>query len=378
MRRYLALLTALSLLPLGGCSLSRGIYSNYRAVEELQVVRTLGVDADDSGLILSAAAARPASGTPVILRRPAASVPQGMDALRQRTPKGQLYFAHTEYVVLGRRFAAGGVEEVLDFLERDVHTRMGAGLFVMRTGTAEALITGPGEDWDVSDVLATAAAGTDARGDSHVFDVRETAVALSEYGAALVCALNAADTQDSVFGLSPGQAAVPAGYGILKDGALIGFLDEREARAASLMLGKLGTVTQEIPFGGGTVTLELSCGAPEIVRADGGLLVHAAPSAVIVGVNTPRPVTDAGGLAALTAAVNAAVKEDLTRVLARSRADRCDFLALRRALRRQGVDPASLPADFPAGLVVRVEVDSAVRHGYDLHERSGTDGGAAA
>ena len=366
---------AAALLLLSGCGLGRGIYSNYRPLEDLQPVRTLGVDA---GPVLSAAATHLPDSAPTILRRAASSIPAGLDALQQRTPRGQLYFDHTQYIVLGQRYAEEGVDAVLDFVERDVHTRMGAALFVLRGAKAEALVTGSGADWDVGDVLATVVAETDKRGDSHVFDVRETAVALSEYGAALVCALSLADTEGSVFALAPGLAAVPNGYGILKDGALTGFLDGDEAQAASLMLGKLGTVTREAPCGGGTVTLELSCGAPEITLSELGLLIRAAPTAVISGVNTAADVTDAAVQDALTAYADAALSGDLTALIARSKAENCDFLALGRALRRLGVDPAALPERWLETLPVSVCVETALRGSYDLTSRAGTDGGGGA
>ncbi len=383
MKRIAFLLAALLLLC--GCGRDRGIYSNYRAIEDLQPVQTLGIDANGTGLVLSAAAGRPQSGgSPTLLRRGAVSIPEGMAALQLHTPKGQLYFAHTQFLVLGQAYAAGGVDALLDFVERDVHTRMGTALFVVRGGTAETLITGAGEDWDVSDSLSTVSVETAQRGDSHVFNVRETAVALSEYGAALICTLRTVDTGDSVFSLPTGLAAVPDGYGILKHGALIGFLDGDSARAASLLLGVLGTVTREFSDGcGGTVTAELSCGRPDIRLVRGPdsayLEIRAAPTAVIAALDpSQETAADTAAPDALAAAVNAALVSEIVQVLDWSRAEQADFLALGRALRLQGVDPARLPADWLETLDVRVTVETTVRHSYDMGAPAGTDGGSAA
>ena len=384
MRRFAALAAALAVL-LSGCGQSRGIYSNYRPIEDLLLVRTLGIDAAGRGLVLSAAAGRPQGGAPALLRRGASSIPQGMAALQSRSPDGQLYFAHTQSIVLGEDFAAGGIGELLDFVERDIRTRMGAALYLVRGGTAEALITGAGGDRDVSEMLSTVRAETEARGDSHVFDVRETAVALSEYGAALICALRVVGAEDSVSEAPAGRAAVPDGFGILRDGALIGFLPGAQARAAGLLLGKLGTVTREIPDGaGGTVTAELSCGAPEISflrGADGSgdsLRIRVAPSAVIAALDTPREdILSAAALDALAAVIDETLRRDLEAILARSRAENADFLALKRALRTQGVDPDGLPADWLQSLDVRVEVETCVRHSYDMDAPAGMNGGGA-
>ena len=381
MRRLLAVLAALSLLGLGGCTSGRGVYANYRAVEDMLLVKTLGVDAGPGGLILSAASARPRDGAPTILRGEASAIAPGLEALQAHTPRGQLYFAHTQYIVLGRDYAAGGVDALLDYVERDVRTRMGAAIFVMRSGDAAALLTGSGEDWDVSDVLA-AARQEAAQCGAGVSDVRETAVALSEYGAALVCALRAVETEGSVFGLPPGRAAVPDGCGILKDGALVGFLSQREAEAAALLRGDLGAVTRTLDYAGGRVTLEVRCGAPEMSFSsvgEGGILlrVRAAPTAAITGTDAPGGVTDAAALAAIAAAVDDALRAELTQIIAREKAEGCDFLLLQRALRRQGLDPDALPEDWLETLKAAVTVETVVRHSYDLQERVGTDGGGA-
>ena len=382
MKRLVVSIAALSLL-LTGCGQTRGIYSNYRAIEELLLVRTMGIDADGAQLVVSAAAGRPQGGRPTLLRRSAVSIPQGMEALQSRTPRGRLYFAHSQFLVLGQAWAERGIGALLDYIERDVHTRMGAALFVVRGGTAEALITGSGEDWDVNDVLATVRTGTAHHGGCHVFDLRETAVRLSEYGAALICALRCVDTEGSVFALPEGRAAVADGYGILRGGALIGFLDETEAAAASAMLGVLGTVTREIPDGrGGTVTLGLRCGAPtfSLTRTERGtaLSVRLAPEAAIAALDTERPVTDAAGVAALSSAVSETLCGELAQVLARSRAEDADFLALGRALRTLGVDPAALPQDWLQTLPVRISVEATLRQSYDMEARAGTDGGGSA
>ena len=379
-RRLPALAAAMALL-LSGCGAGRGLYSNYRPIEELQLVQTLGIDADGEALLLSAAG-RPASGgAPETVFRRAASLPEGLDALQERTPRGSLYFAHTRNIVLGQDCAARGLGGVLDYVERDVSTRMGAALFVVRGGSAQGLLCGSGEDWDVSDVLASVRAETDRRGGSHVFDVRETAVALSEYGAALVCALRTVPVEDSMTGASGGLSAVPDGYGILRDGRLVGFLDGDAALAASLLLGKAGAWTRELPDGaGGTLTAELACEAPEyaVSQKDAGgvcLTVRAAPTVAVAALDVSRP--RAASEAALCAEINASLAAAISGVFAREKAEHADFLSLGRALRLHGIDPAALPADWLQTLEVRVSVDSCIRHGYDMGAPAGTDGGAA-
>lgn len=377
---------ALAALLLTGCSLGAGVYSNYRPIEELQLVQTLGIDAAGDGELLLSAAGKPADGgvSETVFRR-AAGIPQGIEALQERTPRGTLFFAHTRCIVLGQECAARGLGGILDYVERDVHTRMGTGLFVVRGGSAQGLLCGTGDGWDIADVLASVRAETDRRGDSHVFDVRETAVALEEYGAALICALRAVDAEESVSGASGGLIAVADGYGILRDGQLVGFLDGDAALAASLLLGKAGTCAWQAPDGnGGILSAELIGGSPDYAveqAEDGRLLLslHVAPTAVIAALDAhqPRAVEGAAAEEALCAALDQALEEAILGVFARERAENADFLALGRALRLHGIDPAAPPQDWLQTLDVRVSADVRLRHSYDMSAPAGTDGGGA-
>lgn len=376
-----AALLALSLLS--GCGRGRGVYSNYRALETLQLAEVLGADREpDGAVVLSAAVAKGKddSGGGMLRSRAAGLVP-GLETLQDRAVRGQVFFAHTHSIVLGQAYAEEGIGGLLDYVERDIHTRMGTDLFVVRDGTAEALLTGSGEGWDAGGVLRSVREETETRGDTHVFSLRETAVDLSEYGAALFCALRlvAADSGDTA--ASPGISAVPDGFGILKDGKLVGFLDGDEARAASLLRGTLGAVPVMLTDGsGGDVTLELRCGAPAYSfsrRGDGAVNVdvHVAPEAVIAAVDGGRDLASPETTAVLTAALNARLAPDIEAVLARSKALEADFLALQRALRLQGEDPARLPPDWLRTLAVSVTVAAVLQRSNDMGARAGMDGG---
>ena len=377
--RLPAAVLALSLLT--GCGGGRGVYSNYRPLEELQLVETLGIDAGEGGVLLSASAGTGAAGDGAVLSARAKALVPGMEALQDRAVRGQVFFAHTQYLVLGQAYAENGVAELFDYVERDIHTRMGTGLFVLRDAAASALVTGAGADWDVSGVLSSVRRETAARGDSHVYDLRETAVALSEYGAALICALRLVGTEGGVYDAAPGLSAVPAGYGVLKDGRLVGFLDGEEACAASLLRGTLGAQTRLLWEGsGGAVTVELRCPRPEIRCRHGedgtlALEIAAKPEAVVAAAGGAAAVLDAGAPEAMAAALDAALREEITGVVRRAQAMDADFLALGRALRLGGVDPKSLPPDWLRTLSVRVSVDSTLTRSYDMGEPAKLNGG---
>ena len=108
-RRLAPCAAALALSLLSGCGLSRGIYSNYRPLEELQLVETLGADADEGGVLLSASAGTDAAGGGAVRSARADALVPGLEALQDRAVRGQVFFAHTQYLVLGQGFAEAGV-----------------------------------------------------------------------------------------------------------------------------------------------------------------------------------------------------------------------------------------------------------------------------
>jgi len=372
---------AASLVLLCGCSADRGIYRNFRAIEELQTVHTLGIDHSGAGVSVTAAVDdRDSDNAPPVVRRSGSSILRAMDQLQDYTRQGRLFFAHVRYILLGQAQAEAGLGELLDYMERDVDTRMGTFLFVLRDSTAEELLSilSGGE---ISQLLASIQRDTALQGSSHVYDVRSTAVALSEYGAAPVCALRLVPTEHSVLSDAPEYTAVPDGYGILKSGALVAFLSGSEAEAASLLAGQLGTVNRNYPLGAdGHVTLELQCDRPELTPcfgADGSLSrleVSARVSAALAEADLPQTqVLSEPMLQQLSAAVSAELTENIRQALALSKTLNADYLSLAAALQRPGTPP--LPEHWLQTVDFLVQVDTVIDHSYDMSEPLGAEGG---
>ena len=101
MRRALAvMLSLLVFLPVSGCTLS--VYNNYRELERLQVIETVGFDAaEDGGVTLSISAGRDASGRePVRASASAQSVTEAMQELQDRSRSDELFFYGTGCICL--------------------------------------------------------------------------------------------------------------------------------------------------------------------------------------------------------------------------------------------------------------------------------------
>ena len=360
-----------------GCSPAAGIYANYRAIEELQTVQALALDWNVDGTVTLTAAVQRAGDdggdAPTVLSADGSSIPEALAQLQRRTVQGELFFAHVRYLLLGQALAEHGIGHVLDYVERDVHTRMAAELFVLRDGRAEDLFDDVGDGTAVTELLTSVRRDAEQRGGSRVYSVRTTAVALNEYGAAPICALRTVSAPED----DGGASVLPDGCGILRGGMLAGFLDGGEAEMLRMLTGEAGMVSRSFPDSdGGTVTLELrgsaelSCPAPSVTE------VTLNVDAVIAAVSDPEaPVTDGTYLSLLSDTVSAAMEAQAFRVLELSKSTDADFLALARPLRRcTGTE--SLPPDWLRQTEFRLHTEVSVRHSYDLSEQPGTEGSA--
>lgn len=369
-RRCAALLLALiPALLCSGCSQSAGIYRNYRAIEDLQVVQTLGVDLEPDGRVTVTAAVAGAgdSTAPAILCRSAKSLPEALASMEDHTERGQLFFAHIQYLLLGQAMAEDELAQVFDYVERDIHTRMGTELFLIRNGSARELMAALADGEAVSALLAAVLRDTELHGDSHVSDLRTAAVALCEYGAATVCALHLTAAEDSILSDPPALTAVADGYGIFRDGRLCCFVSGEEAEALGLLTGTAGTVLRSVSDGeGGTVTLELRGSAEITAPAQGQVHAVLRLDAAVAALDTPGVrITEPDGLRRITDALAEDLNEAAVRVLSLSRTLDADFLPLAPAVRR-GRSTDVLPEDWLQTVEFTVETQVVPTHSYDL------------
>mgnify|MGYP001026302522 CR=1 FL=1 len=106
-RRALALLLAAGMLC-SGCS-TGAISSNYRAVEDLELIQTIGVDRAPEGVCLSAATGKAGEDeAPKRMTQSGVSMLAALGQLQDRTPSAELFYAQTSYLLLGEEAAAAG------------------------------------------------------------------------------------------------------------------------------------------------------------------------------------------------------------------------------------------------------------------------------
>lgn len=146
MRRITALLLAgLAALTLTGCRRGPGLLPYAREIEDMELMQTLGVDRAGEGQVevtASSGSGDPAEGRPPWCpARPAPSAPpcwgcRGGLLLPLLRPRGP--------APAGRGAGQAGVEPALDYILRDVETRLDTALYLVRGGTAGKAITAAG------------------------------------------------------------------------------------------------------------------------------------------------------------------------------------------------------------------------------------------
>ncbi len=357
------------------------IYSNYREVDTMQLVQTLGVDEDLSGpRITVSTGGYSTSETAVIISRPGKSVVSAMESIKDYSAKEELYFAHTHFVLIGEPSARVRFSEILDYVQRNTRIRMNAIPAIINGGDAESLIRySGGENYEVTEALTAIERDIKRTGDSYPYSFREVSRSLFEYGSALVCSVASKKTEGTVFSESGELTVVPSGYGIIKDGYLIGFLDIDEAKGANVLTGKFRFGAIDLSFSSGEhITL-----LPEDSKAsftasfdDAGklrqVLCEIKISAGMNELSVPADLNDPAFSQAINSALSKEVESWCAAALLRSIEEESDFLGLKGLLRkRYPLEITELSEPFTTALKnaeVSLHVTGTVKHDYNLDE----------
>lgn len=217
MKRILSFLITIVLsLCLTGCG---SIYSNYREVEQLLVIQTMGLDALSDGVRLTLAAPSTTgnTGSPVCLSGDGQSITSTIERIRNYSTEEDLFCSHVNHVVLGEDAARQGISQYLTYICRSPEMRIDTPLYVVREHSAEELISGViGEGTGICEVLDAVKANADQRGDSYIFTAAQVVRELDRHNSALICALEYS-VSDELVGDS-GQGGVGNSSGGSNDG----------------------------------------------------------------------------------------------------------------------------------------------------------------
>ena len=113
MKRSISFLTIICiLLCQTGCS---GVYTNYREIQQLMVVQTMGLDREEGGVVVSMAAAAEASGSgPRQMSARGGTVSTAIDRAHDLSYEEEIFFSHVNHILIGEAAAEEGLEAFLN------------------------------------------------------------------------------------------------------------------------------------------------------------------------------------------------------------------------------------------------------------------------
>ena len=211
MKKLVSLLLALAMLPgLAGCG---SVYSNYREMEQLLVLQTMGLDSAAEGIRLSlASGADSARGTePVRLAVTSPTVSAAFDEAQNYSFEESLFFAHINTLLVGEGAAKRGLGDELNFICQAPRIRIDIPIYIVKNGdAADVIMDTGGTGKGVAEILMGVREYLEKRGGG-IFTAADIVRDSLRYGSALVCALEyAPSVQD---GAAPAESGADAEVG---------------------------------------------------------------------------------------------------------------------------------------------------------------------
>jgi len=398
MKKILALLLCICLcISSIGCT---SIYTNYKEIEQLQVIQTMGLDYKSGGVSLSLATAfdPKALNGPARLFSDAPSITTAFERIRKYSFEEELFFSHINSLLLGEEAAKQGIESYLMYICRSPDIRIDIPVFVVRGGSAREAVLNVGNAINgVSEVLRAVRQALEWRGDGSITHTADVVHDLSRHGSALICTLEysaaseiSGSVSDSDMAISPSdtdpeqslassdRTLAYVGYAVIRDGMLCEYIDREQAIGVAFLKNQVRVcdiIVQDRQ--GNSVTLEIDGGSTEIKphwAEDGSLSgfdVDTKVEASIVELSSESP---GGGdsMEYILSALERAISDRISQVLQISRRYRSDFLGLGSSIEMKDAEKyRDMNEDFDQllpELEIRVTVKGQLRHTNDVKD----------
>lgn len=352
MKKYLfCLLLALCFL-LTGCGRYAGALPYGREIEDMELIRTLGVDVAPAGVKITASGGdqeetRVVTGEADTISAAVLALQGGGDSY--------LYFGHVTQLLVGEALAGEGLSPALDYTLRDVEMRLETALYLVQ-GDAENAIREAAEEGSATERLEALAADAGLTAASMPRTVKDVLADLDRQGASFVPAVT-----------GDGELSA-AGYGILKGDTLAGWAQGEAALGVNLIFSKVDADVVTVTAGETTAALRV-VGAETGVRPlwDGESLTGLAVTCrVEANLAEGAPMPDEETLAALAAALEEVEESRMERALALAASLDADYLGLRpaAALAVPWRKSALLEEKGMAGLELTARAEATIQRSY--------------
>lgn len=256
MKQILAFSLSLLMMFSTGCA-KGSLFTNYRPIEQLKLVHTIGFDVHADGLELSICGGETEGQGLIRMSVSGKNISDCLGKLQGFSEKSELYYAHTRYVIVGEDYARQGLGDIMQYLESSEQLRSDLPLFVVKGSTAkDAVLKVGGKEEGIFDVMEAVLRECEQQGMGYPFTCGDIGSFSAEYGSALACALTMTKTKDTDPSAEDEELTpIVAGYGVIDYGTLTAFLSEEASRGVNLLMGELGTGAVTIMAEGKPVSL---------------------------------------------------------------------------------------------------------------------------
>ena len=381
MKRLLIIYILLITLPLTGC---KTIYNNYKEIEQLLVVQTMGLDIQGGGIVLSLASAAGSSGAkPRRLSAAGESITTAMERIHNYSYEEQLFLSHVGQLVIGEDAAEAGIDNFLGYISRTPAMRLDMPMFIIKGGSAlEAVMQVGDGKRGISEVLETVEVSSSRRGDSGIYTAADVLRDSMRWGSALICALECSDSSETAETQPQEEAQLTAaaqGFAVIREGKLCRYLTREQAIAVGFLRNEAGISDVQVTDShGDLVVLELDGGGSRIKpvwSAPGELKaldVQVHVQASVIEISGGGELGNAEYTDHLTAQLEALISEYVKDTLQASKDLKADFLGLASSVERSNGEYFSmLSQNFPdllPELELRVTVRGQLRHTNDMRD----------
>ena len=347
MKKFLLYIMASSLL-LSGCG---SIYSNYREVEQLLVIETMGFDYLPGGvqLTLASGISSGSSQGPIKLSGVGPTISAAMDQARNYSFEDELFCSQTNSILIGEEAARQGIEGYLSYICQSPILRTDVPVFIIRGGSAfESIMDSGDSQHGVSEILKGVTEYLETRGGSHIFKAAQITRDSLRHGSALCCVLEYSESAEPPAGNSQSEQSdggeedtgaartlAVAGFGVLKDNRLIEYIDKDTAVGVSFLINKVGISSIRLEDAmGKDVVLEISAGSSQVKPRWSekgeltGLDISLDAQATVTEMNDNADLSRESYIKQLTDALETRLAELVGDVLRLSAKLEADFMAL--------------------------------------------------
>ncbi len=265
LKKMLCCIITVALIFLCGCS-SQNIYLDYREIDRLELIQTIGFDYEDSQITATIASGiTRESPKPTILYESADTATLALKKLQNYTEPKYIFFSHMENILIGKEAAEHSFGELMDFVQRTVDMRLDASLFILNEGKAkDTILNTTGDNAAINELLNSLKKDVTLLSQGHVFSFGDIASALAYNGCAIVSAIEMVPKKEPLETGSDFTVA-SSGYAIIKEGRLTGFIDEDCAKGVNLLTNQMKTDFTELDDGkGGSISLKLTFESTDI------------------------------------------------------------------------------------------------------------------